>query len=324
MHESRNLRNIETQPSVSIVVPVYRATERLRELVSRLHGSLDDSEHEIILVDDGSPLATWAVIKGLSNIDSRVVGVRLGKNAGQHSALLAGVREARFPIIVTLDDDLQNPPEEIPKLLEALQNGVDVVYGVPVTVAQRRWRSTGSASVRWFLSSLLDAPSAKEMGSFRAFRTSLRDGFGGNLGPGVSLDALLSWSTSRFSSTVVEHHPRKEGKSNYSFRSLIRFGVDTATGYSSKPLRFISYLGLASALAGFGVAFFILFRAILFGSSVPGFPFLASLVAMTSGVQMLALGVIGEYIARMHFRVMRKPSYVVAELLRGSISSDGE
>lgn len=299
--------------AISVVVPVYRTSDGLRELVARVHSSLGVRPHEVILVDDGSPPASWKVIRDLADCDERVVGLRLGRNAGQHSALLAGVRAARYPITVTIDDDLQNPPEEICKLLGALTSDTDVVYGTPADVAQRRWRSASSVLTRSLLASSLGADNAANMTSFRAFRTSLRDGFDGDLGPAVSLDALLSWSTSRFSSVTVEHHHRAEGTSNYSFRKLVRFAFDSATGYSAVPLQAAMLLGLLTAGFGVCVLAWVVGRLVLTGDSVPGFPFLASIVTIFSGAQLLALGVIGEYLARMHFRVMRKPTYVIAE-----------
>ena len=304
--------------SVSVVVPVYRSIETLPLLAARVHAALADRPHEVVFVDDGSPAETWAMVSTLARNDPSVVGMRFGRNAGQHSALLAGVRAARYPIVVTIDDDLQNPPEQIPRLLAALVEGVDVVYGSPASVAQRGWRRVSSAAIRGLMASALGAENAARMSSFRAFRTNLRDGFEADLGPSVSLDALLSWSTSRFDSVTVEHHSRTEGASNYNFRRLLRFAVDVATGYSAVPLQIAMTLGLLTAFFGFGVLVYVVGRAITTSASVPGFPFLASIIAVFSGVQLITLGIIGEYLARMHFRVMRKPSYVVAE----SVSSE--
>ena len=298
---------------VSVVVPVFRSTSTLPVLVSRISTALADVPNEILLVDDGSPADTWATVQELAEANENVIGIRLGRNVGQHNALLAGVRAARFDVTVTIDDDLQNPPEEIPTLLAGLVDGVDVVYGTPLAVAQRRWRQNSSLWTRTLMASALGAENAARMTSFRAFRTRLRVGFDGELGPAVSLDALLSWSTSKFASVTVEHHPRAEGRSNYTLRRLLRFAIDTATGYSAVPLQLAMGLGLLTALFGVGVLAWVIGRLLVTGTSVPGFPFLASIIAIFAGVQLVTLGVIGEYLARMHFRVMRKPSYVVTE-----------
>jgi len=304
--------------SVSVVVPVYRSAETLAELVRRVHEALAPVEHEVILVDDGSPATTWHAVQAIATDDDRVIGIRLGRNVGQHNALLAGVRAAHHEITVTLDDDLQNPPEEIPKLVAAIDETTDVVYGAPDRVAQHRWRRSSSLLTRTLLASALGADNAARMSSFRAFRTNLRNGFAAELGPGVALDALLAWSTPRFGSVPVAHHERTVGRSTYSLRRLTRFAVDTATGYSTRPLQLASSLGFVTAVFGVTVLAFVIGRLIVTGSSVPGFPFLASIIAIFSGVQLLTLGIIGEYLARMHFRVMHKPSYFVADQIGAS------
>jgi glycosyltransferase involved in cell wall biosynthesis len=298
---------------VSVVVPAYRSSATLVTLVDRVHDALPHVPHEIVIVDDGSPPETWTTIAKLAADDDRVLGLRLGRNAGQHSALLAGVRAARYSLCVTIDDDLQNPPEEIPTLLDALTEDLDVVYGTPHRIAQRRWRSASSVVTRSLMGSVLGADNAAQMTSFRAFRTRLREGFDADLGPAVSLDALLSWSTSAFGTVPVSHHDRAEGRSNYSLRRLVRFTIDSATGYSAAPLQLAMTIGVVTAGLGLLLLCWVIGRLIVSGSSAPGFPFLASLIIIFSGVQLLVLGIIGEYLARMHFRVMRKPTYVVAE-----------
>jgi glycosyltransferase involved in cell wall biosynthesis len=301
---------------VSVVVPVYRSTGTLQPLLERIRAALGDRCSEVIFVDDGSPPATWEVLRELARTPE-VTAIRLGRNAGQHAALLAGVRRARYGTVVTLDDDLQNPPEMIPRLLEALETqDVDVVYGWSPDTEHAWWRRAGSAVIRRTISAALRMPEAARLGAFRAFRTSLRDGFAGELGPGVSLDALLGWSTSRFGSVEVDHHARAEGRSGYKLRHLLRFALDMLTGYSTLPLRLVTLLGLLSSAFGFAVLTYVLVRYAIEGTSVAGFPFLASIVAIFSGVQMLSLGIIGEYLGRMHLRLQKRPTYVVAEALQ--------
>lgn len=300
---------------VSIVVPVYNSDASLSPLVERINTTFGPRAHEIILVDDGSAPATWAAIQRLMPTASNVRAVRLRRNAGQHSAIIAGVRLASLPIIVTLDDDLQNPPEEIPRLLSALSDEVDVVYGSAPVSAQNLWRRLAGRLSRWALSGALGAQAAAHMSAFRAFRTDLRDAFAGDLGPAVSVDALLSWATARFTYVEVRHDPRGIGTSNYSFRRLTRFALDTITGYSATPLKLASMLGMIMAAFGTLVLAWVLGRYVVTGDSVPGFPFLASTIALFSGAQLTTLGVIGEYLARMHFRVMGQPTYVLAETL---------
>ena len=297
---------------VSVVVPVFNGAETLQALVARVNREISLSG-EILLIDDGSTDNSWSRILSLSREHPHVRGMRLSKNVGQHAALLAGVREARHPMIATLDDDLQNPPEELAHLLKALTDDVDVVYGVPRKIKQPIWRSIASVAAKRLMQKALGFSGAVDISSFRVFRSQLRDSFDNDLGPRVSLDALLSWSTSRFTSVEVEHHERKTGKSNYNFWKLFRFMVDTVTGFSTVPLRLATGLGLTTIALSVGVLIWVLVRPLITGDSVPGFPFLAATIAIFSGTQLLVLGVIGQYIGRMHFRVMNKPTYTIAE-----------
>jgi len=300
---------------VSVVVPVYRGAPTLSELVSRIHAAMDTYEHhEIVLVDDGSPDNSWDVITALAEATPYVRGIRLGRNYGQHNALVAGVRSAKFPVIVTIDDDLQNPPEEIPLLVNTLlERSLDVVYGVPANVEQPLPRRLLGRLTRIVLNRVLGVGSAPNMSSFRVFRTQLREAFASDIGTNVSLDALLTWGGSNFSGVEVQHDARTQGASNYSFRRLLRFAIDTTTGYSTFPLQVASILGLATAAFGLAVLVFAVGRPLISGQSVPGFPFLAATIAIFAGVQLFTLGIIGEYLARMHFRIMRKPNYAVLD-----------
>ena len=305
---------MELSQGLSVVVPVYRSERTLRKLVDRVSASVERQDFEIILVDDASEDGTWKEISAISKVNTNVKGLRLGRNSGQHGALLAGVRAAQFSTIVTLDDDLQNPPEEISKLLSTLSPEIDVVYGVSTTIKQNLYRRLGSKLARKFFSSMLGFNSAVSMSSFRVFRTELRNGFDSSLGPNISLDALLTWSTSRFAVAEVSHDDRAEGTSHYTFRKLVRFMMDMATGYSTLPLRMASAIGFTTIVFGLLLFVFVAGRPLIYGDSVPGFPMLASSITIFSGVQILLIGVLGEYIGRMHFRVMNKPTYMIAEM----------
>jgi len=305
---------VDPETLLSVVVPVYQSSGTLEELTERIARSVGTDSLELILVDDSSADGTWATVEALSSKYSWVRGIRLGRNSGQHAALLAGVRAATNPLIVTIDDDLQNPPEEIPKLIETLQRtGADVVYGVPRDPAHAGWRKGSGWLVRKSMKAVLGVKEVVHMSSFRIFRTDLRNAFDVRLGPGVSLDALLAWGASNFQTVTVDHNPRQEGKSHYSLRKLWRFAIDTITGYTTVPLQAVSALGFITA--GIGILLMIAFVLVPFvrGISVQGFPFLASTIILFSGIQLITLGVVSEYLAKMHFRIMNKPEYVVAE-----------
>jgi glycosyltransferase involved in cell wall biosynthesis len=299
---------------ISVVCPVYSSAQTLESLVGQICEHLEGRyDFELILVDDRSPDYSWAEILKISKENAAVCGIRLGRNVGQHSALLAGIRNARFDKIVTLDDDLQNPPSEVIKLVQALDSNGGVVYGVSTDVKQKLWRKASSVGAKQLFKKFLGFESAVSISSFRAFETNLRDAFSGEIGPSVSIDSLLTWSTSTFCSIDVQHHPRLQGKSHYNFRKLVRFMIDTATGYSVVPLRLATTLGSIVTILGFIMFLWVTLRPLLTGVSIPGFPLLAASLAIFSGTQLLVLGILGEYIGKMHFRVMNKPSYVIVD-----------
>ncbi len=301
--------------TVSVVVPVYNSQDSLRELVRRLAPALQHatSAFEVILVNDGSRDRSWQVITDLCRTDSRIHGLDLMRNYGQHNAVLCGVRAARYDTVVTIDDDLQNPPEEIVKLLDSLDDSCDVVYGTPAVEAHGLWRDLASRITKIALQSTMGAQTARKVSAFRAFRTAIREAFVAYRSPFVSIDVLLTWGTSRFASVTVQHDPRTIGKSNYTFRKLLTHALNMMTGFSTLPLQLASVTGFAFTLFGVGVLVYVVGRYLIQGTSVPGFPFLASVIAIFSGAQLFALGVIGEYLARMHFRMMERPTYAVRE-----------
>jgi len=301
--------------TVSVVVPVYDSEGSLPLLVERLDAVLGarGAAHEIILVNDGSGDASWRVIESLAGSHRGVRGINLMRNYGQHNALLCGIRAARHEITVTIDDDLQNPPEEIPKLLAELDRGCDVVYGTPESEAHGLWRDLASRITKLVLQSTMGVRTARSVSSFRAIRTATRVAFEAYRGPFVSIDVLLTWGTSRFSAVVVRHAPRRIGKSNYTLRKLVAHALNMMTGFSTLPLQAASLAGFVFMFFGIGVLIYVVGRYLLQGTTVQGFPFLASVIAIFSGVQLFALGMIGEYLARMHFRMMERPSYAVRQ-----------
>jgi glycosyltransferase involved in cell wall biosynthesis len=232
------------------------------------------------------------------------------RNYGQHNALLCGIRAAKYDLVVTMDDDLQHPPEEIPRLLARLEEGFDVVFGAPKAEQNGLLRAIASRITRLALRTTVGADVARNVSAFRLFRTQLREAFASYQSPFVSIDVLLTWATTRFGAVTVSFQKRYSGSSNYTFTKLVRFALDMMTGFSAAPLQLASLIGFGCMLFGVAVFFYVVVRYCLEGS-VAGFPFLASIIAIFSGAQLFALGVIGEYLARMHFRSMKRPAYVV-------------
>lgn len=298
--------------NLSIVVPVYKGEMLIEPLVAQLSRTLPTftQNHEIILVNDGSPDKSWTVIQRLTREYKSVRGIRMMRNYGQHNATLCGVRSACYEVVVTMDQDLQHLPEEIPLLLAKLEEGYDVVYGAPRKLPQGFLRNVMTASIKWILAKVIGLPSVHNVSAFRAFRTSLREAFVNFQSPSLILDVLLSWGTTRFTSVPVNimHAER----TNYNFTMLVRTAMLILIGYSTLPLRFASWIGFAMTLFGLGVFVYVLFVYFSAGS-IPGFPFLASIIALFSGAQLFALGIFGEYLARMFDRSMDRPPYVIHE-----------
>ena len=305
-----------SMPSVSVVIPVYRSENSITLVVEELARELPElaDRYEVLLIEDGGGDNSWTVIQALSDQYAFVRGFRLMRNFGQHNALLCGIRAARQEITVTMDDDLQHPTTSISDLLKKLAEGYDVVYGTPEKERHGPLRNIASWTTKLALQGAMGAETARKVSAFRAFRTELRESFEHFRGPLVNIDVLLTWGTISFAAVTTPHAPRTIGKSTYTFGKLLNHAFNMITGFSTLPLRFASALGLL--MTAFGSVIFIyimLSQLFAFRFEVPGFTFTVSLIAIFAGAQMFTLGIIGEYLARMHLRIMDRPVYVVKE-----------
>lgn len=305
---------------MTVVIPAYNSEQTIASVVDQAREVLaaERLECEFVIIDDASRDRTWPVIQDLARKHGDVRALHFRRNFGQHNALLAGIRAARGELIVTLDDDLQHPPAEIPKLLRDLDGGADVVYGFPEKLPHSLTRNLLSAMTKVALQKAMGADTARHHSGFRLFRTSLRDAFAHYDGAYVNLDVLLTWGTTRFSWVSVEHRPRAVGQSNYTVGKLFNHALTLITGFSTVPLRAASIIGLLFTLLGAALLAFVVGRFLIQGRSVPGFAFLASAISIFSGVQLFALGIMGEYLARIHTRTLGRPAYVVAETTDGT------
>lgn len=311
---------------ISFVIPVYRSDKSLEELHQRLTQAFANElgDFEIVFVEDCGGDHSWKIIQQLASIDSRVRGFRMNRNYGQHNALLCGIRAAQGEIIVTLDDDLQHPPEEIFKLLVKLDEGFDVVYGSPEHQQHGLMRNLASQITKLALESAIGAANARQVSAFRAFRTYLRDAFADYRSPTVNIDVLLTWGTTSFSAVRVRHESRKFGGSGYATRTLLAHALNMMTGFSTRPLKFASFMGFAFAFFGLAILVYVLISWLVQGSAVPGFAFLACIIAIFSGTQLMALGIFGEYLARIHLRSMDRPPYLVNSRVGQQFNQAGE
>jgi glycosyltransferase involved in cell wall biosynthesis len=307
--------------SVSVLIPVYRGAGTIAELAALLADELPKiaEVYEVIMIEDDGGDNSWQLIQELAAKYPWLHGIKMMRNYGQHAALLCGIRAAKHELIVTMDDDLQHPPSEIWKLLAKLDEGADVVYGTPEEKQHNFGRNFGSALIRLALSQAMGVTAARHASAFRAFRSYLRKAFADYSSPYVSLDVLLSWGTKRFVHVLVDHHQRTVGVSGYNLQKLATLAITMLTGFSALPLRLASYTGFVLTLFGIGLLIYVIpVRYALYGfGDFPGFTFIASIIAIFSGAQMLTIGIIGEYLARIHFRLMDKPSYTVLADTKG-------
>jgi len=298
----------------SVIIPVYRGEDTLEPLIERLSKVLPKFAkiYEVLLVNDGSPDRSWEIIERLAKQHKWVRGIALMRNYGQENATLCGIRSARYEVIVTMDDDLQHNPEELPKLINKLDEGYDVVYGVPRTRRQPWWKRIPASLVKGAISSAIGLPAIRDMSSYKVFRASMKPAFESITSPDVQIDVLLSWGTTRFATMQIEEASRTAGKSNYDINKLIKVSLLILTNYTTIPLRLASILGFLFTILGFFILIYVIAEYFTVGS-IPGFTFLASAITIFSGVQLFALGIIGEYLARMFERTSGKQPYIVTK-----------
>ena len=306
--------------ALSIVVPVYNGAKSVPDLVAALSELDVPGGHEIILVDDGSPDESAEVCRALARQDCPVpvTAVLLSRNFGEHNAVMAGLHHVRGAYVVTMDDDLQNPPGEVTRLFEATRDGGhDVLYTYYAVKQHSSYRNLGSWLANRTADLVLDKPRGLYLSSFRCLRRGLVDQLLAYDGPFPYVDGLISQVTQSIGTLEVAHLPRAEGRSNYTLRRLVRLWLTILLNFSTLPLRISSILGLAMSALGLLLAVAVVFERLFF--DVPlGWGSLMSALLVFSGVQLLMLGLIGEYLGRTYLSVNRKPQFVVRTVVEGA------
>ncbi len=276
---------------------------------------------QLILVDDASPDDSWEVIKEIQqSAPECVTAIQLMRNFGQHNALMCGLGQATGSFIVTMDDDLQHPPEEIPRLLEAIRaSGDDVVYGVPAERKHARWRNLGSALVSAFYRIVFQTQI--QPAAFRIMRREVVDAIRSYNLNYTYIDGLLAWNTRRIGQTFVEHRTRGEGTSTYTLGKLLLLSMNLFTNFSLLPLQLVSLAGLAAALFGFTAGGYYLVKYFVSEVDVPGYASTIVAIFVLGGLQLLALGIMGEYLGRVHLNINRKPQFTVRQIVDATASA---
>lgn len=302
--------------SLSIVIPFYNSSE-IEKLVTNIIQELEGKyEYEIIIVDDGSTDSNWKILKKIFDNNSFIKCFQLTQNYGQHNALIAGIKFAEKDFIVTLDDDFQNPPFEIHNILNhLLTSDLDLVYGKPIKPKQMIYRNFMSHLLKSILKRIFRIKNIDGISSYRVFRRKILIETLLNSSGSILLDPLLFWCTGKIGFILVDHRERKSGNSNYNLKKLIKMALSMITTYSVAPLKIATWAGLTVSGLGFVVFCFNVYRYLFFGINVPGYLTVASMIIIFSGTQLIFLGIIGEYLAGIHMKEMRKPAYVVRQSL---------
>lgn len=309
------------EPTYSVVVPVYNSAPTLDELHSRLVKVMESlgEPFEMILVEDGGRDNGWEILKRLAEQDARVVAVRMMRNFNQSNAVMCGLIQSRGKYIVTIDDDLQNPPEEILVLVKALRENPDaeVVMGIPVEKQHSFIRRLGSDLVGWANSLVFERSPELKLSSFRLMRRSLVDSLESFHLLNASIDAIICSVTRYIINVRVDHHPRKAGESGYGFRRLLAQTINNFIGFSVFPLRMLAGLGLAGVFLNMLYASYILLRNFIWGDiDVPGWMSTIIMLNILSGFTFFAFGMVGEYLLRILHCTSRGASFFIKEIVR--------
>lgn len=311
-------------PEVSIIIPIYNEEENIPELYRRLTEVMkklcsdikgDESCYELIMVDDGSRDGSWRLIGDIHTKDKRVSGIRFSRNFGHHIAITAGLDYAQGRAVILMDGDLQDPPEEIPRLLEKFKEGYDVVYGIRKDRRDPLLKKMTSSLFWWILRrfSGVDMPRGQTM--LRILSRKLVDVIKEMREHARFIHGMMAWAGLNAATLDVEHSPRTKGKSKYNIPRMFRLAFHAVTSFSTVPLRLATYVGFLSALVSFIIGLYFLYKKVFLGIPVLGFAAIIVSIFFVGGIQLLVLGIFGEYIGRTYQEVQRRPLYIVMESL---------
>jgi len=302
---------------VSVVIPVFNEELVLHEFYPRLKKEAESwgKSYELLFVDDGSTDNSFELICKWKKIDSNIRVVKFTRNFGQQAAVLAGFRESRGNIVVQIDSDLQNPPEEIKRLLGAFTDEVDLVVTIPRKRRDSALRILGSKVLHSLAQALFGNRFKLNLSSFRAMRRSVIEKIDQCQDRSRYMAVLMSWMAVPTVHVEVDHHLRKMGQTKYGVLPLLRLTWDLITGYSNFPLRLVTYLGLLGAGVGFAIMMFLLYQRLVAGILIEGFVVLSAVFSFFAGVQLLSIGFLGEYLGRVHLQTQNRPDYIVHKVI---------
>jgi len=302
---------------VSVVIPMFNEELVLHEFYPRLKKEAESwgKSYELLFVDDGSTDNSFELMCEWKKKDSNLRIVKFTRNFGQQAAVLAGFRQSRGNIIVQIDSDLQNPPEEINRLLGAFTDEVDLVVTIPRKRRDSSLRVIGSKVLHYFAQKLFGNRFTLNLSSFRAMRRSVIKKIDQCQDRSRYMAVLMSWMAVPTVHVEVDHNSRKIGQTKYGVLPLLRLTWDLITGYSNFPLRVVTYLGLFGASIGFAIMMFLLYQRLVAGILIEGFVVLSAVFSFFAGVQLLSIGFLGEYLGRVHLQIQNRPDYIVHKVI---------
>ena len=302
---------------VSVVIPIFNEELVLHEFYPRLKKEAESwgKSYELLFVDDGSTDNSFELMCEWKKKDSNLRIVKFTRNFGQQAAVLAGFRQSRGNIIVQIDSDLQNPPEEIHRLLGAFTDEVDLVVTIPRKRRDSSLRVIGSKVLYYFAQKLFGNRFTLNLSSFRAMRRSVIEKIDQCEDRSRYMAVLMSWMAVPTVHVEVDHNSRKIGQTKYGVLPLLRLTWDLITGYSNFPLRVVTYLGLFGASIGFAIMMFLLYQRLVAGILIEGFVVLSAVFSFFAGVQLLSIGFLGEYLGRVHLQIQNRPDYIVHKVI---------
>ena len=316
----------DARPTYSIVIPVMTEEGNIEHLAERIVPVMErvGEPFELLFVDDGSKDKTPALLRLVASRDPRIRVIRFTRNYGQEAAVEALYLNARGRYLIQMDGDLQHPPEEIPKLIAKKDEGFDVVYGVREERQDTLFRVAASNTMQWAMRSLMEIELPEDVSTFRLMSAHIARLVAALPERRKFFSALIVWSGARIGVVKVKHAARAAGETKYNFTKLLNHTFDLVVGFSSKPLRYIGVMGFVFAMGGFILGAWTIARKLIWGYGQMGWSSIFAAVVVLSGVQLMALSMIGEYIARIYVQAQSRPLYNIAERLNFSENAQAD
>lgn len=306
---------------ISVVIPCYRSAQTIAFVVEGIVKTMalhTDYDYEVILVNDGSPDNTFEVISSLAEQEKAVIAVDLSKNFGQHSALMAGYAMVTGDYVLGMDDDGEHDPSEMFRLVDELEKGYDYVCAEFTSNDHSLYKRLGSKLNDWMATKFIGKPKNALFSSYYIMRRFVVDEIIKSPNPYPYVGGMLVSVTKRLTSIPMEHHVRHAGESSYHFRNSVSLWLNGITAFSVKPLRFASFAGMIFAVLGFGVGLYIIIRKLIHPEILAGYTSIAALVLLVGGINMILMGLIGEYVGRLYLLNNCIPQYVIRTVVGGS------